>query len=160
MKNYLYDLPDELQAEIYKKVFNNVIKELIFIVNTPLNHVNYDLKCGFWNFLRTNPQIKNYKVKDAIYYTKVLYILEHYSHLPNQIGWRSIKVSWNGSLGRKYIDSKYTYYNQHFLNIMIYNSEYDNTKNGIYSYLYYTNKQRNVYKTWTKKRMIQYCMKM
>ena len=158
MKNYLYDLPDELQAEIYKKVFNNVIKELIFIVNTPLEFMN-DLKCGFWNFLRTNPQIKNYKVKDAIYYTEVLYILEHYNHLPNQ-GWKRIRVSWNGSLGNKYISYQYTYQNPHFLNRIIYNWKYGNTKNDIFKYLIDDNMQDDVYKTWTKKRMIQYCMKM
>tara|TARA_E500000305_G_C3897200_1_gene176992 strand:- start:25 stop:348 length:324 start_codon:yes stop_codon:yes gene_type:complete len=92
--NYLYNLPDELQAEIYKKIFNNVINELTSIIN--IDVINYKIidekhyyssysfrKLTIFQQLLTPQNSFLYKlsVKDALHFEKVFKILCAYNHL-------------------------------------------------------------------------------
>jgi len=170
MKNYFYDLPDELQAEIYKKVFNNVINELTSIINIKNIDENFinkiDLRFAmktltiFHLLAKKNNYLYKISVKDALCFEKVFKILFSYNHLKIIQGQKKKFIYWNGHLGEKIISLKYTYCSSWDLFRMICLGIYNDNKYGIYSYLYYTNRQSNVYRSWTKKRLIQYCMKM
>ena len=171
-RNRLYDLPDELQAEIYKKVFNNVIKELTSIIN--IENVNgriIDKKQDIFDvvdltifsyLVKRNSYLYKLSVKDALRFEKVFKILCAYNHL-NVFEKYDIekKIYWTAyRSGGIIIDIKYTYRNENILYKMIYNYHYGQTKTDIFEYLNYENRQGSVYYSWTKKRMIQACMKM
>jgi len=176
-KNRFYDLPDELLTEIYKKVFNNVIKELTSIIN--IENVNgriIDKKQDIFDvvdltifsyLVKRNSYLYKLSVKDALCFEKVFKILFAYNNLKIiqdylLLGDEIInkQIYWRGSRNDKYIDMKYTYHSEYSLYKMIYNWHYGQTKTDIFEYLNYENRQGSVYYSWTKKRMIQACMKM
>ena len=171
--NYFYDLPDELQAEIYKKVFNNVIKELTSIINIPFIECKIidkkyemfqvvDLTIFQSLLVKQNSFLYKLSVKDALCFEKVFKILCVYNHLEifEAYGLPKKKYWYSYRYGNFNIDINYTYTNKYDLYKMIYNYYYGQTKNDIFEYLNYENKQGSVYYSWTKKKMIKYCMKM
>ncbi len=176
-RNRFYDLPDELQAEIYKKEFNNVIKELTSIIN--IKHIRLGIiekKADIFDvvdltifsyLVKRNSYLYKLSVKDALCFEKVFKILFAYNNLKIFQDYYEDdeilleykkKIYWNGY---RYgdIDINYTYRNKYMLYKMVYNSYYGQTKTDIFEYLI-ENKQGSVYHSWTKKRMIQACMKM
>ena len=178
-RNRFYDLPDELQAEIYKKVFNNVIKELTSIIN--IKHISmgiiekkediFDVVdfTIFSHLVKLNRYLYKLSVEDALCFEKVFKILfayynlkifqDYYEDDEILLEYKK-KIYWNGYRYNKYIDMKYTYHTEYSLYKMIYNWHYGQTKTDIFEYLNYENNQVSVYYSWTKKRMIKYCMKM
>lgn len=178
-RNRLYDLPDELQAEIYKKVFNNVIKELTSIINIKYISIRIIEKKQdifdvvdftiFSHLVKRNSYLFKLSVKDALCFEKVFKILFAYNNLKifqdyykddeNLVEYKK-QIYWKGHRENKYIDMKYTYHSEYSLYKMIYNWNYGQTKENILEYLYFYNNQKKVYQSWTKKKLIQYCMKM
>ena len=176
-RNRFYDLPDELQAEIYKKVFNNVIKELTSIIN--IKHISMGIIKKkeeifdvvdftiFSHLVKLNRYLYKLSVEDALCFEKVFKILFAYYNLKifqdyyedDEILLEYKKqIYWNGLKYGNIIDIKYTYRNENILYKMVYNWYYGQTKDDIYRYLY--DNKHPVPKGWTKKRLIKECMKM
>jgi hypothetical protein len=117
-KNYFYDLPDDLQAEIYKKVFINVINELTSIIN--LKNISHQKLCNrrtsiyglpildaYRYLCKDNNNLYKLSVLDAIRYEKVFKILYNYNHLKyhKTKGWwrgRSININYTYNEGIDY----------------------------------------------------------
>lgn len=187
-KNYFYDLPDDLQAEIYKKVFNNVINELTSIIN--LKNISHQKLCNrttsiygsyildaYRYLCKDNPNLYKLSVSDAIRYEKVFKILFNYNHLKylkTKVWWRGyrIHINYTYSEGIHYKkDNKDVIGDNCSLNRIICGCGFPLEKTAIITtevtrqvsvkellFNFLQENNQPVFKSWNKKKLIKACM--